>query len=255
MNWRGKPAFTLIEVLLGAALFSIIALVLAGMLWGGVKLEASARGMARGSFAAQRALGVMARDLENAVVLDLAGLPALPPVCVGESGKMAFYTRRARGIVVVTYRLGELTADTRRLMRAEGRSKSESGAVKDRGRALLREEVLLKDLLEGAENTPLVEALAEGLKEGGLVFSYGALEKAGQPGVLFADRWQKVGLPAAVRVVLKAGNVVTLSRTVYLPTEYQSAARVERLAGSAGAVRYRLRASAAERLKDDMAGP
>ncbi len=254
---RCERAFTLVEMLLGLGIFSLVSLTLAGMLWGGIRLEASARAMMRGSYDVSKAMRLIARDLENAVKLDLNKVPSFK----GGKNELSLLTQGARGIVWVTYRVGALEAGVRYITRIGRRVKSPSEISvggSEQGLLLLREEVLFKDLWHGRRDSAVVEVLLAGVYPEDLVFGYGVLPPAGAAagtaGQVVQDSWAGPGLPAAVRVILRVKNLLTLARTVYLPEEYQVSATVDRQGASAGVTRHILRVRHLDSVKDIFVG-
>ncbi|MBF0593564.1 MAG: prepilin-type N-terminal cleavage/methylation domain-containing protein [Candidatus Omnitrophica bacterium] len=254
-----KRGFTLIEILLGMGIFSLIALVLAGMLWGGIHLEASVRRMAHGTYEVQKAMRLMARDIENAVAIDLSKMNAMPMSLTGTKDRLTLLTRGSQGIVQVTYRVGTIDEGVRFVTRI-GRHVSSlkelniNGSSMDHGKLLLREEVSFKDLVTGTKSdTAATEVLAAGVYPDDLVFSYGAMEDPNKPGpgLVFQENWAVTDnkLPAAVRVVFRARNVLTLARTVYLPTEYQSPGTVKPYP-QGGTTIYKVRVRHLDSVKD-----
>lgn len=212
-------AFTLVELLLGLIIFSIVALSLYGMFTNGIKVEAKAKYIHETYQEAYTAFDMLERELSNAIKYDFSGFSSTyskystQTAFIGRSNELTFLLPTAQGIDRVHYYSAK--------------------------HSLLRQQMPLSEFLNQSNpawqeeiiSTGLAPTVPSGLAPtaaSGLRFAYASLKDQGQvqgglQQLQWQNQWQQAGLPLAVRVTLtlfdpahpKEG--VVLTREIYLP--------------------------------------
>jgi len=225
--------FTLIEVLLGLMVFSIIALTLYNTFWLGLKIDRRSNEINQGYQEARLAFELISRDLENAVRYDFsASLPSAVSF-EGSSTQMSFLSVSSGAISRIRYYLTvPEQSQAARMIIAQRLKQWKSTAVTSKQLPIdfmMRQEMDLAEFLAKKKDSSPGEIIAAGLQKGSLKLSYGSLKRDAQHRVLmpkqieWMDRWKSRRLPNAVRVQItlfdqqspKQG--VVLKREVYLP--------------------------------------
>jgi len=151
-----KPkGFTLVELLLGAAIAAIIGATIYNMFWSAVKLDDKMRGVYEHYMEALMADQLLTHDLENAVALG-------PKTFDGQRTEFSFLTQTPKGIKRVRY-----YSDAGSLMRQESDTSTQIVATGPEKEGLncrygfKKEEIVYKDSWDGT-GLPLAVSCAFG---------------------------------------------------------------------------------------------
>ncbi len=199
--------FSLIELLLGVALFSVIALCAYSTFWGGVKLSRYAQDVDVSSREIRWAFDLISRELENAVPYDFSGSYPERSAVEGTQDKITFLLAEKTGLKAVSYYLAAPESSAvHKIIIGERRAANTDVTLKEEhaGRAyyLVREEMDFADYLdEAGARDPSVEIIAARIKESGLRFSYGYTE---EENFSWKDAWHDNTVPQSVRVTIDA---------------------------------------------------
>ena len=234
MNKR-LGAFTLIELLLGMLIFSIIGVSLYSMFSGGLKLEEKSKNIHKIYHEARLSFDLLAKELENSCFFDFTGGPAPTEVAFkGEADRVHFLVPTDDGIKSIEYYLGlpqwgkvikTIIGKHVNKMSELNVSSTEESPIK----FLMRREALLVDVLAKDKDKATAEVIASGIKKEGLKFSYGAWKVDSSGAVVkplalqWESTWNKPKLPAAVAIELilydqtNPNADIALRREVFLP--------------------------------------
>jgi prepilin-type N-terminal cleavage/methylation domain-containing protein len=220
-------SFTLVETLLGLAIFGIVAAGLYGVVFGALRLEKKVREVHQRCREIRLAFGALSRDLENALPYPFDKQLSDRLAFEGHPHRMEFFIPTDEGIWLVEYSEG--TVDFGRIKRTVVRRVKNIREIfgREESRApiqyLLRREQRLTDLLAGHNDKDDVQAVASGLQQEGLRFHYGKYNgTTGQRQVTFQDDWKDNRLPDVIRVECffhdpsDPENPVRMSRDIFL---------------------------------------
>ena len=253
---RQGHGFTLVELLLGAVVLSMIVLSVYSTLFAGMRLGKRLGGAtAEGTGEMFRVFSVMTRELENACGYDFAASYPGQFSFVGERRSMVFLVAGEGGLRAVRYYLGRPRRDSDvpgvlgggGYVRVNRNGHGGADAVReaDADMALLREEIPFADYVAGGFRVDgRQEILLEGLGVDGLRLSYGlrgrvaggfpegeAVPGAGVPvpgGEVLAERWGALQPPAFVSVAITVqggqGEQDSVCRQVFIPTGWMLSA-------------------------------
>jgi prepilin-type N-terminal cleavage/methylation domain-containing protein len=200
--------FSLIELLLGVSLFSVVALSAYGTFFAGVKLSRYAREADTSSREIRWAFDLISRELENAVFYDFSGSYPQRSAFEGRGDQITFILAEGNGLKAVSYYLAAPEDGAiHKIIVTERHARNRDVTIRnkqfDRAHYLVRKEMDFVDYLDETSTvSPSVEIITARVKESGLRFSYGY---AGEDGLIWKDAWQGGGsIPQAVRVEMDA---------------------------------------------------
>jgi hypothetical protein len=234
---KQEHSFSLIELLLGLLIFSILALTLYSMFSTGLKVDEKSTYISRSYQEARLAFEVLGSDLENAFIYDLSGSYPDTSSFVGESTRLSLIRPSAGGIKYIQFYLdlpdfGSVTRTIigQRVEKLKGfviNSKEETPI-----RFLMRQETSLLNYLSKSQDkdqqSQPPEIVSAGIKKDSLRFHYGAVQRdsTGKPigtqDLTWTDNWNEKSLPSAVRVEMtlfdpqNPDKSMVLKRDIYL---------------------------------------
>jgi prepilin-type N-terminal cleavage/methylation domain-containing protein len=199
-----KNGFTLVELLLGLAIASIIGLSVYNMFWSGVKLDDKMRRIHDNYMEVLMADQGLTHDLENAINLDFSFSYPDAVIFDGQAQEFSFLTQTPKGIKRVRYYSGLLNGPTAKSM--IGRVTNPSVATNSKESLpiefLLRQESSMGDWLNETTEHTSTQMVAAGLKKGSFNCQYAPFDKdlhnSGAKGIDYQDSWSDKGLPMAV---------------------------------------------------------
>jgi prepilin-type N-terminal cleavage/methylation domain-containing protein len=230
-----NKAFTLVEMLLGLGIFSIITLSLYGTFWGGVKLNERAEHTNSLLREARWALAQMEQDLENMVPYDFSTSYPERTAFVGQPDQIAIVVATEDGLKAVRYYLAKPSEGKIYRTIMGGRHTRQPRSIVTRYeekqdlRLLIREEVPFVDSLQSdpEEGSTEKEVVCSHLQGGGLAISYAYQHGSAEDIHLGWERtWGEPYLPSGVRVELtllqpdREGRVIPLKKDIFIPTGY-----------------------------------
>ncbi|HOW35222.1 MAG TPA: prepilin-type N-terminal cleavage/methylation domain-containing protein [Candidatus Omnitrophota bacterium] len=225
--------FTLIEVLLGLSIFSIIAVSLYGTLDSALRLSRRSDDVNGIYREARWALDQIAGDLERMRAFNFANSYPKLTAFSGNSDKISFVSATDTGLKVISYYL-ELPDQTtvHKVVIGGHTNKNRSLTVRYEEKfvlySLVREEKLFTDYLtDNAQAKVEKDILSPHIQEGSLSFSFAYLEgQEEDEKITWKDSWEKPYTPSGVRIkatFIKPGKVkqpIVFTKDVYIPSGY-----------------------------------
>ncbi|MBF0490283.1 MAG: prepilin-type N-terminal cleavage/methylation domain-containing protein [Candidatus Omnitrophica bacterium] len=232
-NFKHKilQGFTLIEVLLGLTIFSIIALTLYNTFQMGLKVDYRSKEINQGYQEAYDAFALMSKDLENALVYDFSASYPQEVSFDGQGHQMSFLSSTKKGISRVSFYTGIpnwgkvtqviIAQHTQRLKQGSILSKENTSVE-----FLIRQEKTLPEYLSKKKDVPEGEVIVGGLKKEGIKWQYGSIKRDSNgrmKDIEWKDQWHDNALPNVVRIEMilwdskSPQEDVILKRDIYLP--------------------------------------
>ena len=226
---KRKTSFTLIELLLGLAVFSIVALSVYSVFSSGLRLSRHSENQSDIYREARLVFGLFANELERMVPYNFGNSYNDKFAFLGKKDEITFLTPSDEGLKVVTYylvspeygkvyetRIGQRYSKNVAMILKEERSR--------RVRYLLRKERLLLDYLNGdPEGRSQTEIISTKVLEGGLTFSFGYLENQDSQEIVWKEEWKKNYVPSDIKVKIdflmdeKSGKALSLEKDILVP--------------------------------------
>lgn len=216
---NGLSAFTLVEVLLGIVIFSIMALCLSATLTAGIKLDKKSRGTIKLQREANLILRQMAKDMERMTFYDFSGSYAHRTAYFVVHDSPGFLISTDKGLRAVRYILEKPDSGTTVTTRIGTHSKKNL-AVKTGSLAwpqlavLVREEQEFRKFLQSDFDGASRKILSRFVLEGGLKIYHAAVSLENQE-ISWVQGWPGNSLPKGVRIALtlKGSGRTNSSRT------------------------------------------
>jgi len=222
--------FTLIEMLIGMSIFSIIVMGLYGVFWSAITINKRSEEVNSVYREARWSMERLAKDLENMVYYQFGSQYPEEQLFKSESGKITFVIADEAGLKVVKYYIdqpdygtihrtgiGQRVAHLKEIV-----TQSDQDDSMD---FLMREEQSLVDYLQfQPEDNIEKEVLSIYVKEDGLQFQYAYFqEDAGPTEIQWSDQWKENYLPLGMRVTMtfwgpsKGAKELVLTREIVIP--------------------------------------
>lgn len=225
--------FTLIEMLLGLSIFSIIAVSLYGTLDSALRLNRRSDDVNGIYCEARWVLDQMAGDLERMRAFNFANSYPQLTAFSGSSDKISFLSSTDTGLKVISYYLELPDQGTVHKVIIGGHTnENRSLTVRYEEKfvlySLVREEKSFADYVAGnAQARVEKDVLSPHIQEGSLKFSYAYLQGQQEDGkIAWKDSWEEPYIPAGVRIkatFVKPGKVkqpIVFTKDVYIPAGY-----------------------------------
>lgn len=221
-------AFTLIELLLGLTIFSMIALVIYGTFSGGLLINERSQGQGEVTREARISLELMAKELENMVPYEFSASSAEEIAFKGEENKISFIIPTDNGLKRVSYYL--ISPEQRQIkttVMGKTYKKNVSVITKreetSRLKYLVREETDFKSSGSISENTK-IEILATHVIEDTLRFSYAYMEDEKSQEITWKNEWNLKDIPLSVRIEINflksSKGDLPMVKDVLIPSGY-----------------------------------
>lgn len=212
-----RRAFTLIELLLALAIFSVVAVCVYGTFWASMRINQRSEGESAAYHQIRLALDLVSVDLENAVPYDFTGSYPEQTAFKGEDDAVTFLLASGKGLKVVRYYLASPQGGNVHKVVVGARHQRNVDTLADfreqevQLRDLVREEWDLPDYLGGAAGeNHVAEVVATNIGENSLKFSYGyMLNSAGDEDNQTEDtyewrgEWTQGDIPLMVRIEME----------------------------------------------------
>lgn len=224
-----EKGFSLIELLLGLAIFSAVTACIYGTFWGGIAL--SRRSQKEGVVDQQIRLAVdlISKDLENMVFYDFAASYPEASSFDGRRDVLTLLSASAGGLKFIRYYLD--FPDRARVHKVViGGTSSRNTAVvirreeNERAKFFMREEWDFADYLNDAgPQNGATEVIARDLTEDGLRFFFGYWEDEDKGTYRWENEWGQTFLPRAVRVEMdflapdSPPGTRTIGKNIFIP--------------------------------------
>ena len=201
---RFLSAFTLIEILIGLTIFSIISMSLYSTFFSGTSIWKRSEDVNRLHQEARWSLDTISKELRNAIVFNYGDVDSDFSFFNGATDSISFLISTDDGIKKVSYFLAD----------NENQKKS-----------LKREENDLIDSLQASSGEALIETFSSLVAEEGLKFSYAYSMAGAEDEIGWNNAWEGwERLPRGIRISLVLQNPrnqnikTTFSKTVFIPT-------------------------------------
>ena len=226
-----QEAFTLVELLLGLVIFSIISMSIYGVFWGGIKLDSRAETQNQVFREVRMTFDLIEKELENMIFYDFSESHSERSSFSGEINRITFLTSGNDGVNAVSYYLEDPQAGVivKTLL---GDTYTKNVNVRnqiiesERANCLIREEKGLKEFLGStSSDSDLVEIIAMHVKESGLRFYYGTSQEE-QDEVIWQERWDFDYLPSHIKVEIdfllggKTKTIKTFEKKIIVPSGF-----------------------------------
>ncbi|MBU0469597.1 MAG: prepilin-type N-terminal cleavage/methylation domain-containing protein [Candidatus Omnitrophica bacterium] len=227
-NKQCSSGFTLIEVLLGLSIFSIIALTAYSVFSAGIKLNRGAENQGQVLREARWMLELMQNEFENMLFYDYSSTYEGKTALSGTDNSISFIKSSPTGLKVVKYYL--VSADDSKVHQVlKGNTYSKNVSVlleNEKGGdtdCLIREESSFIDDLSGNSSDNEFEIIAKNIKKNGLRFFFGYLEGKIGDEIKWQEIWNDNYIASMIRVEfdLISGHddrVITLTKDIFIPT-------------------------------------
>ncbi len=224
--------FTLIEMLLGLAIFSVIVLCLYSVLSGGIRLSRFSEKNGNVYREARWVLLSMADELERMVPYDFERSYTDRSSFAGSKDQITFILPAKDGLKVISYYLGTPDWGTVSGTRiGQTYSKNVNVTIKnetsERVNYLFRKERDLRDYLSGdPDDKAAIEIMSTNIKKDGLRFSFGYIESEENQVQSWRDSWTKNYIPSNVQVEVdfladeEKQSVLSLKRLILIPSGF-----------------------------------
>ena len=235
---KNPKAFTLVELLLGLTIFSIILASLYSTFSNGIELNRRSEDVNRVYREARWSLEILSRDLENARAYDYSNSYPQKTAFSGEADKLSFIRPTEAGLKIVNYYL-EAPKEGSIYETIIGRHSSRNVSVVSRYEEnavvhlFIREEKDFVDDLQSVTAASEKQVLSSSAKENSLKFSYAYLEgEEGNEKVAWKDSWTEKYVPASIRIKItfinpdKSTEPLSVLKEIYIPTGFWGTERL-----------------------------
>lgn len=217
--------FTLVEVLLGVLIFSVIALSLYSSFNAGLKLNKTLDSSMKAQKDALWALQHIARDMEHMVAYDFSNSYPQQKSLTVDQGSALFFISTGQGIRAVRYFLwapdeGRVSTTALGVTTTQNIQTQNIKTTEDRQWVVAREEQDFKEYFLNGFDPDDREIMSSSAGAEGLKFLF-AQGGPGEEEILWADHWSKDTLPRGVRVELTVqtgSGLVKFHRDVLIPS-------------------------------------
>lgn len=223
--------FTLLEVLLGIGIFSIVIVALYSVFWSGTRLSYYSNQQGKLYREVRWLLSLLGDELENTVHYDFSSSYPDKKAFVGEHEKITFLNSSDKGLRAVSYHLETSSSDkVHRVLIGRTYTKNVDIHLTSQSDGatyyLVREEKPFLDFVDDItdENTE-TEIVASQIEPNGLKFFYGVNEGQGNAQVSWSEEWDREGIPAQVRAEVTflipndgdKNTAVTFDKSIFIP--------------------------------------
>lgn len=216
--------FTIIELLLGLSIFSIIIVLVYSVFYNGLKLEKRANQNESMLHEARMMLGLMEKEFENMTTYNFEGSNEDKQSFEGREDSIQFVLAFEQGLKVVRYSLENKNQSVLyQTIIGETYSKNMDTITKQRqsqsSYVLIRSEQNFVSFLSGSNKGAEKEILLTQLESDSFQFSYGKIE--GEE-VSYLDEWEDARIPSIIKISFSVfdstkGESVVFEKAVLIP--------------------------------------
>ncbi|MBZ0166263.1 MAG: prepilin-type N-terminal cleavage/methylation domain-containing protein [Candidatus Omnitrophica bacterium] len=240
---RSRQAFTLIELILGLSLLTVVMLTIYSVFWGGIRLGYKAESAQDIYRQAYWSLDIMTRELENMVRYSFKESYPEKSCFIGAKDKITFISPTPDGLKIIRYYLLAEDYGTVHKTIVNYNSYKKNVRVSERDHTAEATKILVRQEMDfaryvnedGAEDKLTddddLEVIAVRVKADGLRFSYGSMESSEEGGAgayTWLEEWGSTELPLGVKIELdlvapeESEQVVHFTKEALIPTEVWS---------------------------------
>lgn len=225
-----RAGFTLVEILLGLSIFSIITLTAYSVFYTGIKVSSCVQGQAQVLREVRGILDLMQNEFENMLFYDYSSSYENKTALSGTSDRIEFVLGSGDGLTVVKYYLVAAGYNkVHQVVKGSARSNNVNVLLENKSEqnsyCLIREERNFIDDLAEKFSESGFEIIFENIKkQNGVRFFYGHLDARSSSEIIWEENWHNNYLAPMIRVevdlVMNQDNekVVTLIKDIFIPT-------------------------------------
>jgi len=227
---RSIKAFTLIELLLGLSIFSIIALCVYSTFSGGIRLAGISQDQTKIYRDIRLTLNLIEKELENAVGYDFSGSYPEIPAFKGDSDQITFLLGSDEGLKAVSYYLVPPESGTIHKILI-GKTHSKNIAIdmdyrqETSAHYLVRKERSFADYVNNdRDENAEVEIISMEVERDGIQFRFGYEESEADGTLSWTNNWDSKGIPRFVTVEInfildeKKDRIFTVKKDMVIPS-------------------------------------
>lgn len=228
-----ETGFTLIEILLGFLIFSIILVVLYSTFFSGIKIEERSVGDAAAYHQAKMSFDMIGHELEEAVPFDFSNFSPELTTFIGTGDSISFLTPGKGGLRRVSYYLKEKGSVKIQRTLIGGRYQKNVLVINTKEEStpvfcFVRSEEAFVDFVMGDEDLGLKEEiLFDNVQTDSFKISYAYLKSEGDTSYLvWQNTWDNLYIPAGVRFELRLAPFkkndpsINIKKDIYIPTGF-----------------------------------
>lgn len=218
-----RQGFTLVELLLGTVIFSVVALTVYAVLFSALKIQQKSARYEDTVGQVSLALEIMARDLENTVGYNFANSYPAIKAFSGVKGRLTFLQPAPEGLLFITYELVRPDEGRRETVRI-GQHQKKNTAVTQSVTAeapvyqLVRKSQPWIDFVNQSTDNIQTRIVARNIAEDGMKCSFGSVNPDSGERVWYSE-WSFNVIPALTRIDLTAAGAQSGGQTVSLRKE------------------------------------
>ena len=235
---RYRKGFTLVEVLLGISIFSIIALTAYSVFSAGIRLNKGSQKQGQVLREIRWMLDLMQSEFENMLFYDYSSSYENKTALSGSNNRISFVKGSSTGLKVVKYYLVPAEASNiHQVIKGNTYSKNvdillENEVDRD-SYCLIREESGFVEELAGNSSESEFEIILKNIKENGVRFFYGYLKEKLSDEIVWEESWNKNYIASMIRVEVALATDkdeakgVVLTKDIFIPTGDIQSKKVE----------------------------
>ncbi len=224
-----KKAFTLLELLLGLSIFSLVATGVYSTYFVGIRLSERAQSQNMVISEINWSLQALSHELESMTFYNFEKSYEDKQAFLGKDDEVAFLLKKDNELYRVRYYLD--SSEYGSVVTTEiGKTYTKNVKVenKDVGQErtynLMREQTLFRDFLSGGSSGAVQkEIISSHVKSQGLSLSYGYFQSKDDEDIIFKDQWGQSGIPMHVKLEVefnwgqKDVNNTVLQKDILIP--------------------------------------
>jgi type II secretory pathway pseudopilin PulG len=227
---RSLTGFTLVEVLLGFLIFSVLALVLYSTFFSGLKIQKRSNEQGAMHHQLKMTLDMITRELEQSIHFDFSNLSPSLKSFEGAARQITFLTIDKEGVIKrISYYLEDKDKVHIYQTLIGQHSQNNVSVVNKKSEdvplvVLMRREEPFVDVLSGRPSSDLrEEVLLDHIQRNSFSFLYAYLEPAKAESLSWQDVWDKDYLPSGIRIRLmliplnENEKSITVQKDIYNP--------------------------------------
>ena len=231
--FKKDSGFTLIEILLGFLIFSIILVVLYSTFFSGMKIEERSAGDAATYNQAKMSLDMIGHELEEAVPFNFENFDPGLKAFEGSSLKISFLVKEKNGLRHVSYYLKERDKTKIRQTLIGQHYTKNVAATNITGEetqvlCLMRSDEAFVDFVsDAADSSVNEEVLFDNVRPDSFKISYAYLESENENAhLVWKNTWDKEYIPSGIRFEFalesfkKGDPLINIKKDVYIPTGF-----------------------------------
>ena len=229
---RSHKAFSLLELLLGLLIFSIVSASIYSVFWSGIRLDKRSKSQNRIFREARWTFMLMEKELGNSLLYDFSNSYPDTVSFVGETDRIAFLASNDGKMKVIKYYL-QPASETNIFQVIIGNVYSKNVTVRNESSDslktsyLMREEISFSDFLnDNTDKENNKEIIASHIKSDGLRFYFGIADKEDSNNIDWDENWSFKYSPSHIKIEIdflsegKEEIVKTFTKKILIPSGF-----------------------------------